>query len=341
MKKAHRTAAAMPAARKRARETAKIDVAVPPSAVDFRAALVSRCGDSSPPGAWRAAAATAGVSGADAFLCHLGRSIVAALQSIPAKAESARARLRSTRAALLSAVNSRCDELEARINCVESDKIASLERELCAVDATLERLRAERGAVAETTSSLGDAELEARKTELIARLDDADMQLLALPTTVVEPPYVGLVVGEAARLADVLALGRVVAPKAVTAADLAFDSAAPLAHPGGILKLRVALQGAQHAMQSAEELGLSLAAAASATHVEATLKAEGAAPQPLKIDVSADVPKRCLFLSIAVPLGTSIGSSVCFGPLTVSGQPVSGLLGPLVVKVRGVRHSNT
>jgi hypothetical protein len=88
------------------------------------------------------------VSGADAFLCHLGRSIAAALQSIRTKAEAARALLRSTRAALLSAVNSRCDELEARINDVESDKIAALERELCAVDAALECLRAERGAAA-------------------------------------------------------------------------------------------------------------------------------------------------------------------------------------------------
>ena len=108
----------MPVARKRSRETEKIDAAIPPSAVNFRAALVSRCGAGSPPGAWHTAAAAAGVSGADSFLCHLGRSIAAALQSIPVKAEAARALLRSTRAALLSAVNSRCDELEARITAI-------------------------------------------------------------------------------------------------------------------------------------------------------------------------------------------------------------------------------
>jgi hypothetical protein len=246
-----------------------------------------------------------------------------------------------TRAALLSAVNARCDELEARINDVESDKIASLERELCAVDATLERLRAERGAVAETMSSLGNAELEARHAEITARLDAADAQLLALPTTVVELPYVGLVVDEAALLADVLALGQVVAPRAITAADVALEGAAPLAHPGYILTLRVVLQGARHAMQPAEELELSLAAAATATHVEASLNAEGAASLHLLTDVTVDIPGRCVGISILVPASAPLGSSVCFGPLTVSGQPVAGLLGPLVVQVRGMRLTKT
>jgi hypothetical protein len=79
---------------------------------------------------------------------------------------------------------------------------------------------------------------------------------------------------------------------------------------------------------------VSLGAAAAATHVEATLEAEGAAPQPLKIDVSADVPGRCVSISIVIPLSAAVGSTVCFGPLTVSGQSVAGLLGPLAVKVR-------
>jgi hypothetical protein len=170
----------MPANRKRARDFTETAVVTHFSASAFRSALVSRCGHNSPPGRWQAAAAAAGVSGADAFLCHLGRSIAAALQSIPAKAEAARALLRSTRAALLSAVNSRCDELEARINDVESDKIATLERELCAVDAALECLRAGRGAAAEASASLEDSELAARDDELTARLDAAESQLLAL-----------------------------------------------------------------------------------------------------------------------------------------------------------------
>ena len=94
-------------------------------------------------------------------------------------------------------------------------------------------------------------------------------------------------------------------------------------------------------MQSADELELSLAASAAATRVEAALEAEGAAPLPLQADVSTDVPGRCVCISIRVPESAPVGSSVCFGPLTVSGQPVAGLLGPLVVKVRGVRNTNT
>ena len=86
---------------------------------------------------------------------------------------------------------------------------------------------------------------------------------------------------------------------------------------------------------------MSLGAAAAATHVEASLKAEGAAPQPLRADVSADVPGRSITISIDVPLDAPIGASVCFGPLTVSGQPVAGLLGPLVVKVRSLSHAKT
>jgi hypothetical protein len=63
---------AAPQALKRQRETEVV----------ARAFIGARCSDDSPPGAWRAAAAAAGVDGADAFLCHLGRS-VARVQSGP------------------------------------------------------------------------------------------------------------------------------------------------------------------------------------------------------------------------------------------------------------------
>ena len=82
---------------------------------------------------------------------------------------------------------------------------------------------------------------------------------------------------------------------------------------------------------------MSLAAAAAATHIKALLEAEGAAPQPLHAIVIADIPEGCVNISISVPQDASGGSWVSFGPLTVSGQPVSGLLRPLEVKVRGVR----
>ena len=86
---------------------------------------------------------------------------------------------------------------------------------------------------------------------------------------------------------------------------------------------------------------MSLCGAAAATHIEASLVAEGTAPQSLQARFSANAPGRCIIISIGVPLDTSVGSSVCFGPLTVSGHLMAGLLGPLVVEVRGVSHANT
>jgi len=84
---------------------------------------------------------------------------------------------------------------------------------------------------------------------------------------------------------------------------------------------RVELQSASHASQSAEELGVSLGAAAAATHVEASLQTEGAALLPLKADIRADTCAGCIDISISVPASAPVGSSVCFGPLNVSGEP--------------------
>lgn len=246
----------------------------PPSAAALRAALASR-GD--PPGAWRAAATTAGVSGVDSFLCHLSHAITAALEIVSASAEASRARLRSTRAALLFAVNSRCDHLEASTSAAESFKISTLERQLCDVDAVLEKLRAERGAAAEASASLSDAALVARHAELTARLDAADLRFLALPTTSVEPPHIALLADEAALLATIAALGRLVAPCAVTAANLALEGVhwQSRVRAGGTVRLRLALQGTHLAAQSTEELEVSLGTAAAATHVEASLESRG------------------------------------------------------------------
>ena len=128
----------------------------------IRAAFAARCGDDSPPGAWRLAAASAGVSGADAFLCHLSRSIIGALEHLAASAEAARARVNEMREAALS----RCDELERRVESTETIKRVALECELCAVDAALENLRAERSTTADAVYSHCDGELEARQPSL-------------------------------------------------------------------------------------------------------------------------------------------------------------------------------
>jgi hypothetical protein len=303
--------------------------------------LLARCGDGSPSGAWQVAAASAGVAGADAFLCHLSGSIAGALERLAASAEAARVRISAARDVAAVEAETHCDELESRVESAESSKRVALEHELCVVDAALERLRAKRDAASEAVACLSDTELEARHAELTAHLDAADAQLLALSTSVVEPPYVGVVVDEAALLAGAAVFGRVVAPLAITAADVTLKSTPSHAYTGCPLLFRLVIEGSLRASQSAEELEVSLGAAAAATHIEATLKAEGAVLQPLRADISADVPGCCVVISIGVPLDTPVGSSVCFGPLTVSGQPVAGLPGPLVVKVRSVCHAKS
>ena len=306
-----------------------------PSAAALRAALASRGG---PPGAWRTT--TTGVSDVDSFLCNLSHSITAALEI--AVAEASHARLQSMRAALLFAVNSRCDHLEAGINAAASFKISALERELCGVDAVLEKLRAERGAAAEAAATLSDSAIVARHAELTARLDAADAQFLALPTTSVEPPHIGLLADEAALLATIAAFGRLVAPRAVTAANLALEGVQRRVRAGGSVRLRLALQGAHLAAQSVEELEVSLGAAAAATHVDPLLETPGrGAPQLLGAAASVDVRGRVVTVAIAIPVSAPAGSSIRFGPsgLTVSGLPVAGevLPVPLLVEVGGAR----
>jgi len=70
--------------------------------------------------------------------------------------------------------------------------VSALERELVAVDAALERWRAESRAIRAESSAMSDAELMTEEAALSSRLDDLEAQLRALPTAVVEPPYLGL-----------------------------------------------------------------------------------------------------------------------------------------------------
>ena len=329
----------MPSARKRLRDNAVVPLVAPLSSVVFRAALASRSVVDELPSAWRAAAAAVGVSGADAYLCHLGRSIADALRSVPLASEAARAQLRSSRAALHAGVNARCDELDARVTAAESAKLMALERELCTVDAVLERLRAERGAAAEASASLSDAELAPRLAELTARMDAAEAQLLTLPTTVVEPPHVGLTVDTSALLVDIAVFGRVFAPCAITAADLTLEDVPCRTWPGGTVDVFLELQGAPYASQSAAELEVSLFAVAKATNVEALLEALGAVPQQLQADVSADISGRCVIISIVVPTAAPVGSFVCIRSVTVSGLPLSGFVRQLRVSVQRGMHA--
>jgi hypothetical protein len=157
---------------------------------------------------------------------------VTAIQSVSVQAETARAQLCSSRARIIAAVHARFDKLEARVADAEQTKTVALEHELFAIDAALERLRTARQAVtqaAETakaaSSVSGAASGHVETAELVTRLDEADAQLLALPTAVVEPPHIGLeMVANATGtmlLAEIAGLGRVFAPRA--AATLVAD----------------------------------------------------------------------------------------------------------------------
>jgi hypothetical protein len=232
-------------------------------------------------------------------------------------------------------------ELEAQIAAAARAKSVALEKEAVAVDAVLERLRTERIAATEAVASQSDTEFAARHSELTARLDSVHAQLLALPTSVVEPPYVGVVIDEAALLFGAAVFGRVfgraVIPRSITAATLTLEYATNYAYRGCSLLIRLVVKDALLAAQSAEELEVSLGAAATATHIDVWLKAEDAPQKPLLAEISADIPWRCVTISIGVPLDAPVGSAVCFGPLTVSGQPVAVLVSLLVDEVRGVR----
>ena len=88
---------------------------VKPAACANGPALLARCVGDSPSGAWRVAAASAGVAGADAFLCQLSKSIAGALERLAASAEAARARVSAACNAAAIEVQTNCDELESRV----------------------------------------------------------------------------------------------------------------------------------------------------------------------------------------------------------------------------------
>jgi hypothetical protein len=121
---------------------------------------------------------------------------------------------------LLSAVNARFDELETRVSDAQVAKSVAFDRELCAVDVVLERLRGERLAATDAiTSAQKDATkaTDAQHAEWTSRLDQADAMLLALPPRVVEPPRIDVALDEAALGAlytSIASLGDVVAPRA-------------------------------------------------------------------------------------------------------------------------------
>ena len=145
----------------------------------------------------------------------------------------------------------------------------------------------------------------------------------------------GLVLGApSAQPADMTVFGRVVAPCAVGVSDLTLEGPHHTYPGDDTLQLRLVLHTALHSTQSAEELTVSLGVAAAALCVDATLDALGTAPQFLQHTISADVPGRCVVITLVVPLTAPVGASVR-GVLSLAGKPVPWLLGALVVVVGG------
>ena len=320
------TAAEIPtASRKRGRGMPGISADV------ARAALASRVALAGAPRVLLHAASSAGASGADAFLVQLGRSITVALASVSTAAEAARAQLLQTRSALHAAIDARCDELATKIDSTEASKAAALERELVAVDAALERWRADTFAVRGAVSSLSDADVVLQHAALSTRLDGMETQLQALPTAVVEPPFVGLVMDVPALLSSIASFGHIIAPLAITADDIRVDSAPSCVLPGDSLRLKLSL-GVRHASQSTEELQVSLGRLAGCTLIESTLEGPGVEPQHLLATLSVGTTQRCLVVSLEVPSSAARALRIVIGPLSVAGQPVSAP--PLVLQVR-------
>lgn len=270
--------------------------------------------------------AEAGASAAeqDAFLCNLACSIAHAVEHLSASSVAAHEQIEAVR---LNAA-AHCDELDARVDAEEAFKRAALERERMVVDAALERLRTSN----DSNAFKGfEADADAGATPLLPTLPLPTLPLpaLLLPTAVVETLRIRVAWDTAA------IFGRVIAPHAVTAADLTLDRLFFSRHafPGAVFSIRLALN-APRASQCAEELEASLGAAASATRCDVVLSAAGAAPRLLGCVARACVPDRCIVVTSQIPLDAPCGSSILVRSCSVAGQPVAGALNACVVEVR-------
>lgn len=303
-----------------------------------------------PNGAWCSAAVAAGVSGADDFFCFLGRSVNTAIETVRSDAEFARSKLRSLRATLHAAVEARCNELEEEIVGAEASKVVQLERQLCAVDAVVENLRACRGAVIDAVT-LGDDELEKRYPDLMARRKLLEAEILALPTAVVEPPHVQLLVDTSELLYRIDRVGQVVAPHPVIADQLHFAAseenaadAALVARPGAALRVLLALKSnSRPDGESAESRKAALEAAASSALVKAVVTFPDSTVRRVHVSPSVGTDagwSAGITITVDVPPDTLYGSTLSFQSATVHGCPVEGFES-LTARIRGALAPST
>ena len=315
------------ASRKRARDTTAAKVAI------LRSTLATRVAQGIPR-YWFHAAAAAKVSSAESFLLHLGRSIAAAIQSVAEFATTARDQLRETRSALHAAIDARCDELGLDIDTAESGKVVSLERELIAVDAALDRWRVESAALRATIALLPDGELEAQHELLSSRVDDLEAQMQALPTAVVEPPFVG-VSSDTTQLLPIFAgFGRVHATPRLTTESFCLKVVPSSTRMRDSLHLRVFL-GANHSSLSAAESEYLFSMLAVSTNVEALLEGPAVEPRVLQATWTPDTAQRCMNIYFCIPPSFFGGAFIRVSTVHMAGQSLLGL--PLVFPVcRGI-----
>jgi len=267
----------------------------------MRASLNARCSLDALPRFWLLEASTRGVASADAFMCHIGHAVAAALRTVPETAEAARSQLQSTRASLHAAIDLRCDALEREIMTAERAKIAALERELVSVDSVLERWRADCGSMRETLAAVPDVELAGKQAALTARMGDLESLLQALPTAPLEPPVVDLA-GDASQLLHAISkFGHVVSPRAITASSLTPEGLPPYAVWGEAVEIRLGL-GADHSDQTSEELEVSLGRLHNMLRVEAEYAFGDAAAVRIKAIVSTNVSQRSLVVTLPLPV---------------------------------------
>lgn len=296
-------------------ETAPVQES-PFNAAATRAALKCRLEET--PLVWRHVKSATGSSGIDECVRFLGRAVAEASEAVPQFAEAVRVKLREARLVIHAAVDARFDELEHRVDAAEAAKLAALEYELVAVDVTLELWRSVSAAVMTTAAALSDPELKTQHSALSSRLDDMEAQLQALPTAVVEPPFVGMVADTPALLAAIACFGRVLAPLAIRAADLSLRGAPSFVQPGETLCLHLSL-GACHAAQSAEEIAVSLSRLAGMTVIDAVFDAPGVEEESLASTLSCHAAARSMHISMGIPATASVGDRVVVRAVAVAG----------------------
>jgi hypothetical protein len=241
------------------------------------------------------------------------------IRTVGESTEAQRQRLESLRATLHIAIDTRIDELLAKVATAESAKIATLERELERLDATLERTRREHAAAREVLTSKSDDEIAALATELIASLDGIDALLATLPHGPVEPLLLRLELDEGALLSSIRTAGTVLAPRGVHAADVVVRGLPTTVRPGRPLHFELALSNDYPCRAPAE---LEAAAASLAFHARVVVSLE-TGTDSLFLQSSLVPSCGVVAVSVAIPESAGRGAEVVVSSVTVAGQPVT------------------